>query len=848
LKAARTITRNLYKHYYSDLEKTIEYYKKANKPLPKIVTMRDGETAQINLKQALKELGDRQGYYFPRLRQSGQYKVTGHKQGITKIKFFDTKFFAKKYRNKLDKQGYTVGIKHVGKTSEDVFQSLGTVLDKQQAVNKVLRNIANKDKARALEDVNIFTAWEGDDMILSGHGVDKILAKQLEDFGGKLEKEELDDAVRYSVRFSNVSPENITNLKNVVTDTALYSSALFRDADIAFAQAFAKEFDTLLKSRGSMARMIGRSDATGMDVPRGYEEDMIQALVQTAASAAGGYAKGRVAQEATRAMTGYDVTFEEFSQEHGQELKAIQAQYNKKKSATLAADLRKEKTRLSEKYHSQAFQRGLQEDKQPKIYKELKATLQDIMRNDEATDRIIGTLKGLAVFKYLGFRVSSAAINLTALVTGVPAVFSGETDGRISINKALRSVTKAGTEFIKSGVGKSKYQDLFDDIRTKGFDEPKLNKEAFRELQGKLGTGWNKALETSMLMFGLTEKFNRATTIAAAYMALKDTHKPKEHGAWDHEAMLQKARELSDHSHGIYEKSDRPYYTRGDHIGAKIGQMSYVFHKFIHNYIQEMVRLGADKNQYKAMAYMMLSPAMFGIGATIPMGVFKAISNALGGDDPEEKLIQLAEDNFGQTAGRAARYGITGIGEHGVSLKGSLSTRFGAPEDFYSIFGAPGSAIGDIISGGISIAKGQTQEGIEKILPSQMGGTLKAFREAKQGVTTRSGNKVFFGNKQIKGDTIDTVTRVLGFNPTRIAAKKEIKWNEYKLRDKYTAKKRDIYKKIKQYYYQDEHERNPNELKRLYAEARDFNLEIKDKKMTRFISPISKKTIKQSLT
>ena len=242
---------------------------------------------------------------------------------------------------------------------------------------------------------------------------------------------------------------------------------------------------------------------------------------------------------------------------------------------------------------------------------------------------------------------------------------------------------------------------------------------------------------------------------------------------------------------------------------------------------------------------MAFSPAIFGLGATVPMGVAKAIAGALGTDDPEEKLIQMAEDNFGM--GKFARYGITGIGEHGVSLRGSLATRFGTPDSFMDLFGAPGSVVADLWDGGKKITKGEYREGFEKLAPAAFANVSKGFREMNEGVTSRTGTPVYFGNEQIKGSPIDTVLRVLSFNPTGIAEKKDIQWSEYKTKERYNQKKADLYKKIKRFYAQAPRDRNRNDLINIWADIRDFNKEIRDKKIMRYVTPITRKSVNTSL-
>ncbi len=188
--------------------------------------------------------------------------------------------------------------------------------------------------------------------------------------------------------------------------------------------------------------MIGRSDAVGDNVSKGYEEDLLTALVQTSNSAAGGYAKGRVAQEATAAIMGRDISWEDFKTEHDdgtiEKLKAeldelkLDSSTDAAKKKILQEDLRKlrgslfnkkfvtleevesiqkeiaglekkiisitkwkdagqakniqakinvARTGLFEKYQTMTQKRSIHADKQGNIYKDITATLKDILKN-----------------------------------------------------------------------------------------------------------------------------------------------------------------------------------------------------------------------------------------------------------------------------------------------------------------------------------------------------------------------------------------------------------------------------------------------------------------------------------
>ncbi|MCP3940932.1 MAG: PLxRFG domain-containing protein, partial [Desulfobacteraceae bacterium] len=904
----RTMSHNLYHHFAKNLEEAINAYEKAGQALPQIIIQNEDGSVSIDLRTAADRMGDLRGSYFPRLRNSGQWRVIGSKAGAAKkMQFFDTRRLpggANTYRAELERKGYTTEIEKVGKLSEDLFSTLEPLLAQQQVLNSALKDMSNNDKQRVLEDANIKASWRDDVFVLSGSGVYSPEVEQaVKHLGGEFKEIFLRNLFKGEIVFENIVDQNHNEFEQKVTDAIIHSGGLEVDMDLAFANAMVKQYDIVLKGRGARSRMIARSDSMGIEVVQGYETDPVIAITSAMQAAAGSEAKAMVAKEGTATIAGRDVSWKEFKDRSESEtiealekelkelnlsmpeddakkeqlkkdltnirqslinayglspnhiikkqreikkildeMKSLTKWSDIKQAQDLKTQITQAKTGLYEEYLSFVDERKLNAKTQPKAYSEATAALKDILRNQEFADRVLGTLKGLAVWQYLGLRVSSAAVNVTNMGFAVPAAINGETDNQVPLRKALAHIARAMKNFTLHRAGKldGDQKMVFDEIRVKGWDSPVFNREAFDVLSGRLGKGWSFALEKSMWLFGKAEELNRASTIAATYFSMKE----KNQGSWDHDAMMEKAKDISDKAHGDYSKANRPFQMRGGNLAGQVLQASYVFHTFEHNYLQEMYRLGWDKKQYKAAAYMAFSPAIFGIGATLPIGIAKALSSVFGGGDPEEELIKLAESSFGM--GDVARNGIMGIGDHGVDLKGSLATRFGVPNAFADIFGAPGSVVADWWEGGKNITKGHYQEGFEKILPAAVGNVLKGYRESTSGVTTRSGSPVFWGKEQIKGDSIDMILRMLSFNPTNISKKKEIQWSEYRTQARYRAKKSEIIKKFKSQMNIAIDKRNRHDILKIKADIRDFNAEIKNKKLTRFGLLITDKSLKDA--
>jgi len=128
-----------------------------------------------------------------------------------------------------------------------------------------------------------------------------------------------------------------------------------------------------------------------------------------------------------------------------------------------------------------------------------------------------------------------------------------------------------------------------------------------------------------------------------------------------------------------------------------------------------------------------------------------------------------------------------------ASMKGSLQIGItDLPTEIKDIGGAPLSVITDTIEGAVNIFKGDWSKGAEKILPLALGNPLKAVREYREGVTTRTNAPVFYGAKPLKADMVDALLRFASFNPARIAGIRERQWSTKKIASKYWDMRSDI--------------------------------------------------------
>jgi N12 class adenine-specific DNA methylase len=904
LKAFRTMTANLHDYYAESWEAIIKEYEERGLAVPEVVTETKAGESRINLKVALAQMGERSSYYFPRQRSNGDWKITATKKGEpTIIDYRDYKATADYFAGTLEKQGYTVDTpEKVGSMSEDVYASIRDILGVQAAVNQALAETKMEKKERDLKsEFRLDGKWQGKDYVVQNGGQYEWSSAVLGELGGEEYSHRgiTDESWAPGFRFTNAPKD----MHEIVSNALFASRGLETDVSFQIAQSLAKQLADQLHSRGSQARMISRSEAVGIDVPQGYKTDPAKAIAQAINSAAGGFAKKQVALNTSKAITGQHFTWAEFQKQHPDydSLKDIEEEKQGLSENSKADDTRiakidqqikemqieaagvkneSEASKQDRLYRIGALyrERGIiQKWKDPAhvktlnkqivrlrggMHKEYRAFIEDnmidskrqkrahgdavnavenVLRNKEASDRVIDTFRGLASVWFLGGRLSSAAINLTSLGTTVPACMSSY--GDIPMRQVARLLGVSCKAYSSFATGKGKISDkdrvVLEEINSRGWLAAQLNMETVNALKSGPAKKYSRMVELLMTPFKVTEEFNRGTTLLAAYKGIRQTDT-----SISHENALLKAKKVSDRAHGIYGIENQPALLRKGR-GLNAARSMYIFQTFIHNYFTTLAYMVGNK-EAKAATYMLLSPIIFGgAGASVLLVATKMIFKAMGEDDPEEKIYQIAEQLFGETGGDVARYGLPGL--TGISLKGSLAPNlpdFDGPMDILGPIGGMGQ---NIYQGGVNLTRGNYLKGLEKITPSFIGSGIKGVRESTQGITTKSGDPVFFGNKQLKGDLKTGITRGLGFNPIKISKPREVQWNETTLKRQYTERKRKLYNRIIKHFAQPGKDRNASEWQNIIFDIKKFNARVYGNAIDRFVPPITERTIKNRI-
>jgi dCMP deaminase len=575
----------------------------------------------------------------------------------------------------------------------------------------------------------------------------------------------------------------------------------------------------LFATRSTMATRAARQKTLWT----GYETEANKALLSYAQRTAAAEARKITARSMVLAFTGRDKSFNKWAETQVPE------------EAT------------EENYRAFAQDRAIDPVKQKKLWEDTQTFISHFLKPNNTTANVIGVFKTLAVLKYLGWRVSSPAVNMTNMVTGVIGTMSAKTD--IGIINSWKLVGHAADTYFRyrlelmQKTGKAKRtpstkvtteeRKVYDYVSSKGWDSPLYNFEAAAAMDNMGGKIFNSTIKHAMWMFGQSEKANRAMTIKASFDAIRrskaDTYtrmnkaysnsKTPEGKQDAFEKIMREAKRISDNAHGSYGKASKPWLIQK----YKLLDVPYTFMKFTHNYMLNMYNVGFNDKQVKEAVYLMMAPGFLaGAGATIALPAVNALNWMLGGmwDDPEEEFYKFVEDTIGSDT--IARYGIIGA-TTGISFKGSLQANLPKWEKSIDLLGAPGSLAVDFSDAWDHFRHDEYRKGFEKALPSAAGNMVRGRREQLEGQTLKGYGPKFFGKEQIGITKFELLLRYMSLAPVRLQKISEVQWSDKQIKAKYLKMRNSMLRKYKHYHVLPYNKRSPEYLIKLENERNHYN-------------------------
>jgi hypothetical protein len=287
-----------------------------------------------------------------------------------------------------------------------------------------------------------------------------------------------------------------------------------------------------------------------------------------------------------------------------------------------------------------------------------------------------------------------------------------------------------------------------------GIDQGQFNQSMTQE---NLEVGRDAPLETfnkySSFMFHHSERFNRETTLTAAYMLEVNKMRQEKKGELTEADYAQAAQEAIDQTEftlGATAAAGRPIVAQ-----SAIGNILFLFKRFAISKYYMMAKLakeaaGGDKVAQAATRNFLVSTGLFaGLGGMPLMGGIGAMYNMFADDD---------EDDFEAATRKLVGEGIYGGLANellGVDLANRISMNsllYRAPlidkdqSNFFTLIeqlGGPVVGVGLSIERGMKdIYEGEVQRGIEAMAPAAIRNGMKSFRFATEGAETRRGDPI----------------------------------------------------------------------------------------------------------
>jgi hypothetical protein len=287
-----------------------------------------------------------------------------------------------------------------------------------------------------------------------------------------------------------------------------------------------------------------------------------------------------------------------------------------------------------------------------------------------------------------------------------------------------------------------------------GIDQGQFNQSMTQE---NLEVGRDAPLETfnkfSSFMFHHSERFNRETTLTAAYMLEVKKMQQEKKGPLtdaDYEQAAQEAINQTEFTLGATAAAGRPIVAQN-----AIGNVLFLFKRFAISKYYMMAKLakeaaGGDKAaQAAARNFLVMTGLLSGLGGMPLMGGIGAIYNMFADDD---------EDDFEAATRKLVGEGIYGGLANellGIDLANRISMNsllYRAPlidkdqSNFFTLveqLGGPVVGVALSMERGVKdIYEGEVYRGIEAMAPAAFRNGMKSLRFATEGATTRRGDPI----------------------------------------------------------------------------------------------------------
>lgn len=766
---------------------------------------KEGETEKVDLFELYRDMGQRSGYYFPRIRH-GRFLMFAQKSGANPVMIgFDTKANRALAAAKYSRMGYRVTYA-VSNAPDPYFAKQVN----PAALIDLFSNLSNRLKGQLDGNIKFadttYTRKDGTKephFTVSGD-IDRRLGNLLKGAGGRFYGD--------AWHFANADEKTRNQIRAMVAGYQKhYTAALTVQGVIG------QTIVDMMRENTSRAHRIGRRDATGMDVVKGYEEDALTAMAHSLSGIAGGTARSAMANNMYRIIAGMDENIEDYIKKHLPELDRNAPDYQKKLEAARLAAVNE--------YYREAAEKAVDSARQPQLARYVDNYVKNMLRNTSGLERVVGFWKSLAAIKYL-FRISGAFNNLGGAITTVPAVIDHHTKcgiafalGRMGEGYKLYGQFLYYNRFGKGRQLTGEAGAVMEIIHRNGWDGAELCKEATQAGLTFAAKGYRKFTDLALYAFGTVEQYNRAASIWSAYQALlrQKGIDASRLAPLEREKLVKEARNLSDFANGDYTKANKLFLAQGDSIGHLLFDMTAMFKTYGINLFNNLVDMISHGNWRRGgLKGTLYISTMLMLVAGIPASlVYTVLAQALGaaalpppddGEKREDQLFNWLADNGWDTTASFLRYGVNGLlgaNTLGTYKSFAVATKeaFENPKSALELGGAPVSVVDDVWDAVKEYRHGRFLSGTEKLMPAAIGAPARAIREKTAGVTDRHGRiRKDVDDRAIEMDWNAFALRSLGFNPVSISEKTDRLRSEKIIEKTYAEKRKEIYDRYRYWY------------------------------------------------
>lgn len=298
------------------------------------------------------------------------------------------------------------------------------------------------------------------------------------------------------------------------------------------------------------------------------------------------------------------------------------------------------------------------------------------------------------------------------------------------------------------------------------------NNPIYAAFSKNLGYFLNKATEFS-------ERTNRVSAFLAARRILQKQ-------GYDETYINEKALEVSKDIHFRYGKVYRAKFMRG-----KVPNLVFMYYQFFRSFMFSL-KQDLSQKEYMAVSRKMFYTMMLGGATALPFAkLFQIVMRSLFGEDDKEELTkwQIALEKGLPAAflgiDMSDRVAIDLMAVTKVAEQVENKEVVDVLSDVRNYIGAVGNIFLNRIPKGVELLiKGNTLEGMSRLLPDMVGNPLKAISGANYGVVTSSGKALedVTTKKPLVYTRYEALVRAIGFTPTRESLAWDAKNKEWRIK------------------------------------------------------------------